>query len=208
MVQEPISYRWNRFVRECKTRWRLVTVIGVLIGIAIALHTDLFTFLSIFGPENASEQLRQADGIIQYGVIFVLAAIPLVEILVVIPIGIGVGMDPVSVAFFAFLGNVFPICGIIIFHERLKSWWLGRSTKSGKSSNRKARARSIWNRYGLPGLALVSPIATGVHIAAVIALVLGSRKWSVTVWMTGAIMLWTILLTVSVYYGIALVVRL
>lgn len=202
MDQEQRTDLRGRFVAICLSPWGLATAIGLLIGLGIAVNTDLLALLSTFEFADADELIRQADGYVQYVVIFVLAAIPVVEILVVIPIGIGLGLNPVAAAFSAFLGNILPIYGIILFYNRLKTWWRNRTETAAEPSKRKKRAQVIWNRYGHPGLALVSPVATGVHLAAIIALAIGSEKRSVAVWMTGAIALWAILLTAGLYYGI------
>lgn len=150
---------------------------------------------------SATELLREAGGAVQYALVFVLAAIPWLEILVVIPIGVGLGLDAVGVAVFAFLGNVLPIYGIIAFYARFRDWLERRRESDGKESTRHERARAIWERYGLPGLAIASPIVTGVHLAAVIALAVGSSKRSVGVWMTASIAVWTVVLTAGAYYG-------
>lgn len=202
MDEERFAGLWRRYVTMGASPWMFTTGISLLIGLTVVVSIDLFALLSTFGSEGAGELIHRADGIVQYTVIFVLAGIPVVEILVVIPIGIGLGLNPVAVAFFAFLGNVLPIYGIILFYDRLKTWWRNRTGTTSEPSKRKERARTIWNRYGLPGLALISPVATGVHLAAAIALAVGSEKRSVVVWMTGAIALWTILLTAGTYYGI------
>ncbi|ELY50890.1 small multi-drug export protein [Natronolimnohabitans innermongolicus] len=205
MVRKERTALWERLVALLVSPRGLATLIGLLVGLGIAVHTDLFALLSALEIGDANELVRQADGIVQYAVILVLAAIPVVEILVVVPIGVGIGLNPVAVAAFAFIGNVLPIYGIILFYDRLKTWWQNRTETTTEPSKRKERARAIWNRYGLPGLALVSPVATGVHLAAALALAIGSEKRSVAVWMTGAIALWTVLLTAGVYYGVGFV---
>ena len=106
----------------------------------------------------------------------------------------------IGVAIFAFLGNVLPIYGIIAFYSQLKTWWGSR--REGEPPARRKRAKKVWNRYGLPGLALVSPILTGVHLAATLALAFGSGKRAVAGWMTLAIALWTVVLTAGSYYGL------
>ena len=191
----------ERFVALCSSPWGLTAAIGLLIGLGLVISTDLFTPLSTFEFADPDGLIRQADGVAQYVVIFVLAAIPVIEILVVIPIGVGLGLNPIAVACSAFLGNLLPIYGIILFYDRLGTWWKNRTETVPEPSKRKKRAQTIWDRYGLPGLAFVSPIATGVHLAAMIALAMGSKKRSVAVWMTGTIALWTILLTTGSHYG-------
>jgi len=148
-------------------------------------------------PETwARELITNADGVGQYLLISLLAATPLLEILVVIPIGITLGLQPVTVAIVAFFGNLLPVYGLILAHERVAAV-LERRRETREPSGRHERARRLWNRYGLPGLAVASPISTGVHLAALLALGLGSTRRSTAVWMTGAIAVWTVVITAS-----------
>lgn len=144
----------------------------------------------------ARELLASADGIGQYLLIFLLAATPLLEILVVIPVGITLGLQPVTVGLVAFLGNLLPIYGLVFAHERVSAVLERRREDSAPSSRRK-RATRLWNRYGLPGLAVASPISTGVHLAALLALGFGSTRRSTALWMTGSIAVWTVLITLG-----------
>ncbi|UTF55059.1 small multi-drug export protein [Natronosalvus rutilus] len=149
--------------------------------------------------EWARNLLDAASGPWQYALVFALAATPLLEILVVIPLGIALGLDPVVVAVTAFAGNVLPIYGIVLAADRVAAWL--ESRRSGEPSKRRKRAVRIWNRYGLPGLALLSPVTTGVHLAAVLALSLGARGRDTLAWMTGSIALWTALITLVSVVG-------
>ncbi|WP_129115711.1 small multi-drug export protein [Halegenticoccus tardaugens] len=155
----------------------------------------LFDAPGIVGIESAARDLlASTDGPAQYLLIFLLAATPLLEILVVIPIGVALGLNPLAVAVVAFFGNVVPIYGLILAHERVDRYL--RARRGGRSpSKRGARARRIWATYGLPGLALSSPIITGVHVAALLALGLGSPRRSTAIWMTVGIALWTVFVT-------------
>ena len=150
----------------------------------------------------AREVLTDADGLGRYGLIFLLAAVPLLEILVVIPLGVGLGSQPVAVAIAAFLGNLLPIYGIIAAHERVEAY-LERRRGDSEPSKRRQRAKRLWTRYGLPGLAVASPISTGVHLAAVFALGLGSSRRSTALWMTASIAAWTVLITLGSVFALS-----
>ena len=156
---------------------------------------------------NVVSVLSDASGGWGYVLVFVLAAIPWFEILLVIPPAVALGFDPVAVALLAFLGNVLPIYGIVAFHDRLSRWWASRRTTSEdderSESKRRQRAKRVWNRYGLPGLALAAPVVTGVHLAAVIALGLRASGRDVAVWMTASIALWTVVLVVATVAGVS-----
>ncbi|MFU8869782.1 small multi-drug export protein [Natronococcus sp.] len=144
--------------------------------------------------------LEEATGIVQYALVFLFAAIPVVEILVVVPVAVGLGLNPVTTAVVAFAGNVGSVYALILGYRRLLEWWQSR-TGSDEPSDRYARARRLWDRYGLPGVSLAGPVMTGVHIAALVALLAGSRGRLVAAWMTAGIAVWTVVLTVASVAG-------
>lgn len=149
------------------------------------------------------------DDILLYLTVFVLAATPWVEILVVIPFGIGVGLNPVAVGIVSFIGNLVPIYLIVVGYQRIQTWWSERRGKllvdpSDKSweSGRRARAMNIMRRYGVPGLALASPILIGAHLGAVITLIVGAPRNRIIGWMAVSLALWTVAIAVASYFGI------
>ncbi|MFC4437504.1 MULTISPECIES: small multi-drug export protein [Natrialbaceae] len=148
--------------------------------------------------------LEEATGILQYVLVFLFAAIPVIEILVVVPIAIGLGLNPVATGVVAFAGNVGSVYALLLFSRRIVAWWTGRRGNDGEPSDRYARARRLWDRYGLPGVALGGPILTGVHVAALVALLAGSRSRTVAVWMTIGIAVWTVLLVLGSVAGFSL----
>jgi Ca2+/H+ antiporter, TMEM165/GDT1 family len=145
----------------------------------------------------------------EYLTVFVMAATPLLELLVVIPIGIGYGLHPVPVAFVVFLGNTLPVLGIVLLFEQWRAWRVRRAAAAAQpggvgeaESGRQRRARDLWRRYGLAGLALLAPLLTGVHLAAVMALALGSPRRATAAWMTASIAVWTVGVTAVTVAGI------
>jgi hypothetical protein len=149
------------------------------------------------------------DEILLYLTIIVLAATPWIEILVVIPFGIGVGLNPVLVGLFSFVGNVVPIYLIVVGFERFNAWWAKRRGKylvnpSDESwqSGRRARAMGVLRKYGVPGMALASPILIGAHLGAVITLLVGAPRDRIISWMTVSLALWTVVLTITAWLGI------
>ena len=135
-----------------------------------------------------------------YVFVFLLAAVPWIEIFFVVPAAVGLGMNPVFVAVLAFLGNVFPVFVIIAARGRLGDLWNRRRGDDGPSRRTK-RARRLFDRYGTPGLGLSAPMTTGVHLGAVVAVLLGAHNRSVAVWMTVGVALWTVVFTVGSVVG-------
>lgn len=144
---------------------------------------------------------------------FVLAATPWVELLVVIPLGLAWGLPPVALAVVVFVGNTLTIVPVVWLHRYWRAWRVQRAKKrraEGKRSpnvdrprtRRGTRAKRLWAKYGLPGLALLAPLVTGVHLAVAIALLAGATRRAVMTWFMVSIAAWTIGLTVTVALGI------
>lgn len=152
---------------------------------------------------DVGSSLEEATGLVRYLLVFVFAAIPVVEILVVVPIAIGLGLDPVVTGIVAFAGNVLSVYALIVFYRRVAAWLRRRRGERSAPSDRYARARGLWDRYGLPGLAVGGPVLAGVHVAALVALLAGSRSRLVAAWMTAGIFAWTVVLVAVSAYGVS-----
>jgi hypothetical protein len=49
---------------------------------------------------------------------------------------------------------------------------------------------------------MAAPVSTGAHLAAVLALSLGSGRRDITAWMTVSLLAWTATLAVGSFYGV------
>lgn len=129
----------------------------------------------------------------EYFLVFLGAAIPWLEMALVIPVGIVSGLNPVWVVIIGFIGNMVTVLGLIIGYDKFKSWFSARREGTvQKESKRSERAKKLWNKYGLPGMILLGPILIGTHIAAFIGITLGaSKKWT-TIWSIASIGLWAL----------------
>lgn len=147
--------------------------------------------------------LEETAGLLQYVLVFVFAAIPVVEVLVVVPIAIGLGLDPIATGVAAFAGNIGSVYVLVLSYRRIADWWSGSEDAETVPSDQYAKTRRLWDRYGLPGLAFGGPVLTGVHIAALVALLAGSRSRAVAAWMTIGIAAWTLALVVGSAFGLS-----
>ncbi len=68
------------------------------------------------------EWVQETEGIWTYLVLFLLAAAPWLEVFLVIPLGVGIGLNPLAVAITGFIGNWIPIILIVLFFKKLSEW--------------------------------------------------------------------------------------
>lgn len=142
-------------------------------------------------------------GALGYVAVAIAAATPWLEVLVVVPPAILLDLNPGLVGVTAFLGNYAPVVGIVAGWSALAERWARRRGQvPGAGSGRSERGRKILVRYGVPGLALLGPLVTGVHLAAVLALATGAPRRSILTWTGGSLAVWTIGLTAATVAGV------
>jgi Ca2+/H+ antiporter, TMEM165/GDT1 family len=135
--------------------------------------------------------------------VFLGAATPIVEVWIAVPAGILLGLPIFPAMVVGFLGNAASLVPLILAGDRLRAWWNARRrarggepvsprSRAGKSSS---RARRLFDRYGIPGLAFLGPFVVGVHVAAVAAIGAGADRRRVLVWFLFA------LATSAVFFG-------
>lgn len=122
----------------------------------------------------------------EYLLVFGIAAIPMLELLVAIPVGVAMGLNPLAVGLLALAGNLLVTALPCLFWQRLlRSGWQPPARQRGE------RARRIFARWGLPGLAISGPAVTGQPLAAVIALAFGLAPGKVLRVLAWGLVLWT-----------------
>jgi Ca2+/H+ antiporter, TMEM165/GDT1 family len=156
------------------------------------------------GTVKMMEWVQQADGIWQYFALFLVSILPLLDVFYIIPVGIVFGMSPIPVGVISFLGNFIMVVVFAMFFKQIAAWRNRRREKKGITgpTKRETRARQMWEKYGLPVFALLSPGILGTDLAALMALVLGSSKTRVVTWLGVSLVLWTVVMTVGSVYGL------
>jgi uncharacterized membrane protein len=103
----------------------------------------------------------------------------------------------------AFAGNLSTVVVAVVAGDRLLGWWRRRRPGRGEQPSRKTmRARQLAQRWGVPGLALLAPITTGTHIAAVAALATGASRKRVLRWMAAGLAVWAVTAAVATALGL------
>lgn len=164
-----------------------------------------------------------------YVMVFILAAVPFFEVVGVIPIAVLGGLPILPVTILALLGNLLTVVLVIIFVDYIKEWRRKRRLKKqhkldqrrnevevieeGEAEGRDGeeetvvegkrsiRAQKIWNKFGLPGLAIIGPFFVGSHITAFMSVTFGATRRLAIVWMTASLLFWGTVVAILAYLG-------
>jgi cbb3-type cytochrome oxidase subunit 3 len=172
------------------------------------------------------------DSLIYILLVFLAGAVPLMEYMLAIPLGIIAGAPTIPVIIAGFLGNWITVVLLIKFvdfvweylrkrrerkqqdtvfkesdndDEHEKEDALPDGTKQHPAyttkSKRAKRAKKLWDKYGVPGLALLGTGFISSHVTALMACLFGGNRVYLTVWMTISLAVWSVLLGVAVHFG-------
>jgi uncharacterized membrane protein len=126
-----------------------------------------------------------------YVLVFLAAATPVLEVLVVVPSGVLAGLSPVPTAIIAVAGNLATVVLVAVAGDRMLGWWRRRRPAAGaEPSPRSRRGGELVRRWGVPGLAFLAPLTTGTHVGTVAALAIGAPRRRVLLWMSAGVAVW------------------
>ncbi|MEX1164700.1 MAG: small multi-drug export protein [Nitriliruptor sp.] len=148
--------------------------------------------------------------LVAYLTVLIAAAIPWLEVLLVVPAGIIAGLPPVPTVVVAAIGNTATLVPLVLAGDRLRDWWRERRGSvapvdrdaGDEPPGRSGRARRLFDRFGLPGLAALGPLLTGIHVAAVVALAAGADRRAILVWLTAGVAVWSGLAAIATVIGL------
>lgn len=132
---------------------------------------------------------------------FSVLVLAILELWAAIPAGLALGLPPLLVGAVSAFGSILSALGVILLGDRARSWILRKRGERG-DSGKAGRAQRIWERYGVVGLGLLSPLLFGAPLGAAIGVSLGAGARDLMLWMGIGIVLWSILLTAAGALGI------
>jgi uncharacterized membrane protein len=171
------------------------------------------------------------DELVAWAAVFVAAAVPWLEVLLVVPAGVLAGLSPVGVVVVGAAGNVATLVPAVLGADRARRWSARRRSarrgalplergehhsgvpgapengggeRAGGSpaGGRRARANRIVERFGVPGAALLGPATTGVHVAALVAVAAGADRRRTLVWCSAGVVIWAVVAAGATVLGI------
>lgn len=152
------------------------------------------------------QEVKDLHIVIQVIGVLLVAAAPFLEGYVAVPIGIAIGLPLLPIIAAAIVSNWLSVMAVIIGSNQLKHWLKTRKNKKELADQppvkRMQRGQQLFNKYGVPGVALIGSLLIGNHIGAFISMVSGAEKRHVILWQTISIVLWAAGSGVLVYWGL------
>lgn len=149
--------------------------------------------------------------LLAYLTVLAAAATPWLEVLFVVPAGVVAGLPALPVVVVASVGNIATLVPVVLLGDRIRARWRrrrvgpsgdGEGHDDGFREGRLQRARQLLERFGLPGLAVLGPLLTGVHVAGLAALATGADRRRVLWWLSLGVAVWSMVLGVLAELGI------
>ena len=75
--------------------------------------------------------------------------------------------------------------------------------RSRRLARHRERVERVWERYGIPGVALQAPLLTGPVLATLLALALGAPPRPLLLWMLASVVLWGAVITGAAAVGLS-----
>lgn len=123
------------------------------------------------------------------------------ELWLAIPLGLILKLSPLSTAVTASLGSVTSAFIVAFAGENLRNrflkWRYGSDEKV-----KKGRIYQIWNKYGVIGLGILSPLLFGAPLGTAMGIIFGAERNRLLLWITIGIVIWSAGLTAVFYLGV------
>jgi hypothetical protein len=123
----------------------------------------------------------------------------ILELWLAIPLGLALGLNPVIIALVAMAGSIVAVLAVALSGAGLRTRILKWRSKDGKMPHN--RWYHIWNKYGVVGLGLTSPLIFGAPLGTAIGIALGAKKEPLIIWMSLGILIWSLGLTWAGFMG-------
>ncbi len=126
----------------------------------------------------------------------------IIELWAAIPLGTALNLNPLLNGIASALGSIIGAVLVIFLGDRLRNWLLKKRGRE-KGQEKKGQIYIIWDKYGVIGLGMLSPLLTGAPLGAAIGISLGASPRRLIFWMSIGILIWTIILTAISTLGFA-----
>jgi hypothetical protein len=123
------------------------------------------------------------------------------ELWAAVPAGLVLDMSPLAIILASSLGAITAAFVVIVIGENIRNWLLKKYDYNSPGLRGKF-LRNLWEKYGVIGLGIFSPLLFGAPLGAAIGVALGAPRKRLLMWMSLGIVIWSIGLTLAGLQGI------
>jgi uncharacterized membrane protein len=136
----------------------------------------------------------------QWGLVgvFIAGAIPWMEAIAVVPVGILLGLSPLATVVAAVTGNALTIALFAYSASNIRERIIARRVSKGKSADspKLEKALKSFDKYGIYGLAALGPILLGTQFAAVAAVSAGTKPARASILIIVSTVVWAAVIAI------------
>jgi hypothetical protein len=134
--------------------------------------------------------------------LLVVFGLSIIELWAAIPLGFAFNLHPATIFGLSSAGSIISALLVVLVGSKIRSTILRWRYGENKAPQH-GRLHNIWERYGVMGLGLLSPLLLGAPLGAALGCVFGAEKWRLLLWMSLGIVLWSVALTVIGVLGLS-----
>lgn len=106
-----------------------------------------------------------------------------VELWLAVPMGIALKLNPILIVAVSASSSILAVLIVAFLGDSIRSrfiaWRYGEDKKCETS-----RIHDIWNKYGVAGLGLLSPLLFGAPLGTAVGITFGASKDNLILWMS------------------------
>lgn len=118
-----------------------------------------------------------------------------------IPAGFAAKFHPVLTAVLTASGGIAAVTLIVVLGRPLQDWLMKKFPKQVEKI-RNSKVHKVWDKYGVVGLGLLSPMILGAPQCTLLGLLLGAKPKRMLLWASLGCVLWAVVLTVLGTLGV------
>lgn len=124
-----------------------------------------------------------------------------VELWLAVPMGIALKLNPILIVAVSASSSILAVLIVAFLGDSIRNrfiaWRYGEDKKFETS-----RIHDVWNKYGVVGLGLLSPLLFGAPLGTAVGITFGARKDNLILWMSLGIIIWSVGLTAAGIMGL------
>lgn len=175
---------------------------------SLTLATDVATTVDgdswVAGLQSWTQGLPPA---LQWLGIILISAIPFVESFFGAPIGILVGLHPVVAIVTAVVGNMLSLILVVYVAHWVRTAILHKRPQQmdPQKSAKREKVRRIFDRFGVPGVSILGPLALPSQFTAPLMVSFGASRHAVMAWMLVSVILWGVGFALLTLWGLSFI---